>query len=91
MTLNQFLYWLMYETEKDKLLLKSLAKEFHIESLEFKRKFNDLCWIYNTLNSKNYCPEILSSETTAEVPDWIFGDPYLSNIVRTEEQPPRWL
>jgi hypothetical protein len=57
---NRFLRMLAFKTNKVDQTLKSLAIEFNIEILEFRRQFNDLRWLYNLLNSKIDCPEILS-------------------------------
>jgi len=58
---NRFLRMLAHKCHKDDLSLAMIASEFNIESLEFRRQYSDLRWLYKLLNSKTHCPEILSS------------------------------
>jgi len=51
---------LAYKTNKIELSLKSLSIEFNIETLEFRRQYNDLFWLHYLLNSKIDCPKILA-------------------------------
>jgi hypothetical protein len=57
---NRFLYMLAYKTNNVELILHSLALKFDIDSLEFKRQFNNVCWLYNILNSKIDGSDILT-------------------------------
>lgn len=57
---NRFLCLLAYKTNNVELTLQSLGLTFDIDSLEFRRQFNDIRWLYNLLNSKIDCPDVLA-------------------------------
>jgi len=52
---------LTHECHKDELPLTMIATEINIESLELRSQYCDyLRWLYNLLNSKINCHEMLS-------------------------------
>jgi len=57
---NRFLHMLAHKYHKD-LPLTMITTEFNIKSSEFRRQYSDLRWLYNLLNSKIDCLEMLSS------------------------------
>jgi len=56
---NRILRVLVFKTNKIGTLLEQLATDFNIESLEKRRKYNDLLWLYKLINSQIDCPELL--------------------------------
>ncbi|XP_050534985.1 uncharacterized protein LOC126902005 [Daktulosphaira vitifoliae] len=56
---NRFLTCLSYKLNKNRINYENFRDSLKMDSLLFRRQYLDIKWIYNLLNNKIDCPEIL--------------------------------